>query len=128
VLHGGHVSELEKSGAIGFVFADSVLSSYVHDPGDAQMVYLKRKDEGITKVSSMAARQESGHNRGIEHDRESIHRERARGCWRHYIRVVQAQTSPAATHFSRIDVVPTNVWHQRGDILHSANLPGACFD
>jgi len=77
MLRGGHVSELEKSGAIGLVFADSVLGSYLHHPRDAQMVYLKRKDEGITKVSSMAARQKSGHNRGIEHDRESIHRERA---------------------------------------------------
>jgi len=128
VLHGGHVSELETSGDTGRVFAGSILASYVHDPGDAQMVYLERKNEAGTKVSSVAARQESGYNRGIEHDRKNTHRERARGCKKHHERVGEAQTHPAATHFSRIDVVPTIFWHQRRDILHSANLPGACFD
>lgn len=127
MLHGGHVSGLEKSGAAGRVFADIVLDSHVHDPGDAQVVHLEREDETIAEIPAVAARQEHGYIRGIESDRETVRRKRARGHSGHLLGAAETQTSQATAHFIRIDDVPTNVWYQRGDILHGADLPSTCF-
>lgn len=128
VLHGGHVSELEKSGAAGRVFADSVLDSHVHDPGNAQVVYLEGQDETVAKGSSVAARQGGRHYRGNGHDRETVRRERTGGHSGHHLGAAEAQTLEAAAHRAGLDAVPANVWHQRGDILHRANLPGTSHD
>lgn len=74
MLHGGHVSGLERPGTLRCDFADTGFDSYVHDPGNAKMAYLKGKIEDGAKISSMVARQERGYNRGIEHDRENTSR------------------------------------------------------
>lgn len=74
MLHSGHVSGLEKPGDVRCEFADTVFDSDVHDSGNAKMVYLEGKNKNGTKISSMAAWQESGYNRGIEYHRENAPR------------------------------------------------------
>lgn len=68
MLHGGHVSGLEKPSAGRRESAYTVFDPDVFDPGNSKMVHFKRKDEEIAEISSMAARQGHRYNRRIEYD------------------------------------------------------------
>lgn len=68
MLYVGHVFGLEKPSAGGCESADTVRDFDGPDSGNAKMVYLKGTNEEVTKISTMAARQEHRYNRRIKYN------------------------------------------------------------